>query len=175
MPHARTVQRDEGMPHRWSVIIADDHPIVLRGVDDILAQAGDFEVVATAASRAEFLDACARCAPDIAVLDLRLGEILAPDLMEILCARHPGVLVVILTAFADASLLEACMARGARGVLLKEASGLDLVAALRSVAGGEIVLDPRLQTSRASRQEKERFQEGGFNPHSPSKSLISLS
>ena len=146
-----------------SVLIADDHPIVLRGVREILASAGDFDVVATAVTGQEVLDACAAHPADIALLELRLGETLAPDLIEDIVARRPGILVVILTAFADAALLESCLARGARGVLLKDASGLDLVAALRSVAEGEIVVDPRLRTMRASRDDRDLYDEGGFD------------
>lgn len=148
---------------RLSVAIADDHPIVLHGVRGILDEAPDFTVVGTAVSRAEAVKLCAERTVDILLLDLRLGDTLAPDFMETLADLYPDMKVVILTAFVDAALLEACLARGARGVVLKDASGLDLVGSLRSVAAGEVVVDGRLRASRSRRDEQERYLEGGFD------------
>jgi DNA-binding NarL/FixJ family response regulator len=79
------------------------------------------------------------------VLDLRVGEELACDLCEPLMQAAPGAAVVIFTAFEDRALIDACRRRGVRGVLLKDAYGIDLVKAFRSACNGRTVLDPRLE------------------------------
>ena len=147
----------------WSVAIADDHPIVLHGVRGILDEIPASALAGTAVSRAEAMKLCSDRNVDILLLDLRLGDTLAPDFMDALAELFPAMKVVILTAFVDPALLEACLGRGARGVLLKDASGLDLVSSLRSIAAGEIVVDSRLRTPRVEREDDGRYLEGGFD------------
>jgi len=144
------------------VVIIDDHPIVVRGVSAILAQSEEFTVVAAALNLREALDAVAAFQPDLAILDLRLGDVLAPDVMPRLLELAPHMKLVILTAYDDGALLESCLARGASAVLLKDASGLDLITALERVLEGGRVVDPRL-TSRTYRQcEINLYEQGGF-------------
>jgi DNA-binding NarL/FixJ family response regulator len=126
------------------VLLIDDHPIVLQGVRHLLAGSPEFEVVAESTIAEDGVAAARREQPDLVMLDLRIADVLAPDVCTRLRLAAPGAKVVILTAFDDEALLRACLTAGAAGVLLKDAAGLDLLAALRRVRAGETVIDARL-------------------------------
>lgn len=123
------------------VLLVDDHPVVLKGIRQLLASAGDLEVVAEATSGEEALAVADEKQPDLVVLDVRLGDSLAPDICRQLLRRSPATKVIILTAFDDSHLLRASLEAGASGVLLKGTLELDLVQALRDVRAGGVVID----------------------------------
>jgi DNA-binding NarL/FixJ family response regulator len=135
------------------VLLIDDHPIVLHGVQHLLAGSPEFEVVAECTTAEDGVAAARREQPDLVILDLRIADVLAPDVCTRLRSAAPAARIVILTAFDDDALLQACLQRGAAGVLLKDALGLDLVDALRRVLGGETVLDKRLNRASHSLHE----------------------
>jgi len=124
-----------------TILVVDDHPIVLRGVRQALDSAGDFEIVGECTSGRAALELVEKARPNIVVLDLRLPDSLGPDVCRDILARNPEVKVVILTAFDDPKILWACMEAGASGILLKGSLDLDLVSALRDVSLGGIVID----------------------------------
>ncbi|MEJ1160566.1 response regulator transcription factor [Prosthecomicrobium sp. N25] len=144
------------------VVVVDDHPIVLRGVADMIGDAPEFEVVGTAQDARQALQKAETTRPDLILLDLRLKDDLATDLIGLLKEQAPGARIVILTAYDDGEAIRECLKRGASGVLLKDASTLDLVRALRSILGGARVVDPRL-TGRERRDARdEDYIEGGY-------------
>lgn len=127
-----------------TVLLVDDHPVVLTGLRGLLAS--DVRVVGEATTGAECLEDAARMQPDAVVLDLRLPDRLAPDLCRELRRLAPASRVVVLTGFDDDALLRACLDAGARGLLLKDVHELDLRSVLhRVVLHDELVLDPRLE------------------------------
>jgi len=130
------------------VLLVDDHPVVLKGVRQLLASTGDWEVVADATSGKEGLELARREHPDLIVLDLRLEDCLAADLCRELHSAAPDAKVVILTAFDDPEPLRACIREGASGVLLKDVKDLDLVRTLRRVKAGETIIDKRVHLDR---------------------------
>jgi two-component system, NarL family, nitrate/nitrite response regulator NarL len=146
---------------RSRILLIDDHPIVLQGVRHLLADSPEFEVVAESTSADEGVRAARREQPDLVVLDLRIADVLAPEVCTRLRSAAPAARVVILTAFDDEALLHACLKIGAAGVLLKDAHGFDLVDALRRVRAGEIVLDKRLN---APGQGQARPVQGSDDP-----------
>jgi DNA-binding NarL/FixJ family response regulator len=124
------------------VLVVDDHPVVLKGIRQFLASASDLEVVAEATSGEQAVAVAGEVQPDLVVLDVRLGDSLAPDICREVLRRSPATKVIILTAFDDSHLLRACLEAGASGFLLKRASlDLDLVQALRDVRAGGVVID----------------------------------
>jgi DNA-binding NarL/FixJ family response regulator len=131
---------------RCRLLLIDDHPIVLQGVRYLLAGSSEFQVVAECTSADDGVTAARREQPDLVVLDLRIADVLAPEVCTRLRSAAPLARVVILTAFDDDALLRACLNAGASGVLLKDAHGLDLVDALRRVRSGETVMDKRLDS-----------------------------
>lgn len=150
-------------PGQKSVVVIDDHPIVVRGVVDLLTESRDFAVIASAYTPQEALKLIAERRPDLVTLDLRLGEELASEWVPRLKAASSETRIVILTAFDDRELIEACLEGGASGALLKDASGLDLVAALQHVMKGEVFMDPRLSSRDLVDQRRSDYLAGGYD------------
>lgn len=126
------------------VMVVDDHPVVRDGVALLLRGDPGLTVVGSAESGRAALARVAALRPDVVLLDLRLPDMLAPEVVAGLRARCPGVRVVVFTAHGDHHGVRAALDAGAHGALLKDAAATDLVAALRRVLRGERVSDPRM-------------------------------
>ncbi|MFG2843390.1 response regulator [Kitasatospora sp. NPDC101155] len=128
------------------VFLLDDHEVVRRGVHDLLDGEPDLEVVGEAATAEQALVRVPALRPDVAVLDVRLGDGDGVSVCRELRSRMPDLACLMLTSFDDEeALLDAVMA-GAAGYVLKQISGTDLVAAVRTVASGRSMLDPGAAT-----------------------------
>ncbi|MEU9075480.1 response regulator [Kitasatospora sp. NPDC004745] len=135
-----------GAPAPVRVFLLDDHEVVRRGVHDLLDGEPDLEVVGEAATAEQALVRVPALRPDVAVLDVRLGDGDGVSVCRELRSRMPGLACLMLTSFDDEeALLDAVMA-GAAGYVLKQISGTDLVAAVRTVASGRSMLDPGAAT-----------------------------
>ncbi|MEV7780960.1 response regulator transcription factor [Kitasatospora sp. NPDC088351] len=148
------------------VFLLDDHEVVRRGVHDLLDCEPDLEVVGEAATAEQALVRVPALRPDVAVLDVRLGgDSDGVAVCRELRSRMPDLACLMLTSFDDEeALLDAVMA-GAAGYVLKQISGTDLVAAVRTVASGRSMLDPgaatRLLNRLRSDAEPEQATTGG--------------
>ncbi|RBM19727.1 response regulator transcription factor [Streptomyces sp. PT12] len=124
------------------VFLLDDHEVVRRGVHDLLDAEPDIEVVGEASSAAQGLARGPALRPDVAILDVRLTDGDGITVCRELRSRMPELACLMLTSFDDDdALLDAIMA-GAAGYVLKQIRGSDLVAAVRTVASGQSMLDP---------------------------------
>ncbi|MEU6977853.1 MULTISPECIES: response regulator transcription factor [unclassified Streptomyces] len=124
------------------VFLVDDHEVVRRGLRDLIDDEPDMEVVGEAASAEQALARGPALRPDVAVLDVRLPDGDGISVCRELRSRMPDVACLMLTSFDDEdALLDAIMA-GAAGYVLKQIKGSDLVAAVRTVATGQSMLDP---------------------------------
>jgi DNA-binding NarL/FixJ family response regulator len=126
-----------------SVVIVDDHRIVRQGLRSILDPDLRFEVVGEAVNGATALRIVAEQQPDVTLLDLKLPDMGGVELCQRLIQVCPETVVLILTAFIDRNLVNACLQAGARGYLLKDAENLRLREQLLSVVEGHAALDPR--------------------------------
>ncbi|MEZ5093126.1 response regulator transcription factor [Nocardioides sp.] len=123
------------------VLVADDHPAFRRGLELMLADVEDLEVVGLAETGAEAVELASALAPDVLLMDLRM-----PDLDGIEATRRltrsgagAGVAVVVLTMFEDDDSVFAAMRAGARGYLLKGADQEEIVRAIGAAAAGEAI------------------------------------
>jgi two-component system response regulator DevR len=138
------------------VFLVDDHEIVRRGIADLLDDEPDLQVCGEAASAAEALARIPATRPDVAVLDVRLPDGNGVELCRELRARMPELHCLMLTSFSDdEALLDAIMA-GAAGFVLKQVLGHDLLAAIRTVAGGQSLLDGRTTAALMNRLRRQR-------------------
>jgi len=129
------------------VFLLDDHELVRRGVRDLLWAQEDLTVVGEAATMEEALQVIPATRPDVAVLDVRLGEDDPAGGIEVcreIRSTHPEIACVMLTSYADDEALFASIMAGAAGYVLKQIRGADLVDAIRRVGAGESLLDPSL-------------------------------
>ena len=126
------------------VFLLDDHEVVRRGLRDLLEVEGEFEVVGEASTAAEALARVPAARPQVAVLDVRLPDGNGIAVCRELRSRMPELACLMLTSFADDEALFDAILAGASGYLLKEVGGTDLVGAVRTVAAGGSLLDPKL-------------------------------
>ncbi|GAA3505043.1 response regulator transcription factor [Streptomyces prasinosporus] len=123
------------------VFLLDDHEVVRRGVHDLLDDEADITVVGEAATVEQALVRVPALRPDVAVLDVRLPDGDGVSVCRELRSAMPELACLMLTSFDDEeALLDSIMA-GASGYVLKQIQGSDLVSAVRTVAGGQSLLD----------------------------------
>ncbi|WP_066906768.1 LuxR C-terminal-related transcriptional regulator [Millisia brevis] len=135
------------------VLCVDDHPVTRQGIEVLLRGAFRSCQVWGVAQPSEVVRLAEKLRPDLILLDLRMSS--PPSSAEIckqLLAHGIKAPISILTAYPDDEEVEECLAAGARGCLLKEASPASLVAALRRMLDGEQVLDPRVADALAKRR-----------------------
>lgn len=127
-----------------SVFLLDDHEIVRRGLAQLLGMEDDIEIVGEAGTAAQALARVPALRPDVALLDVRLpdgdGVSVCRDLRS---AVVPPPACLMLTSYSDDEALFGAIMAGAAGYLLKQVAGVDLVGAVRTVADGGSLLDPR--------------------------------
>jgi DNA-binding NarL/FixJ family response regulator len=124
------------------VFLLDDHEVVRRGLTDLLDAEPDISVVGDAGSVEHALVRGPALRPHVAVLDVRLPDGDGISVCRELRSQMPELACLMLTSFDDEeALLDAIMA-GASGYVLKQIKGSDLVAAVRTVASGQSMLDP---------------------------------
>lgn len=125
------------------VLLADDHPLFLDGLEDLLVSHG-FEVVATARDGLEAVEKARALRPEAILMDIRMPRLDGLAAMRAIKAELPDVKIVVLTiSEADDDLFEAVKS-GASGYLLKNQSADELLALLRELDRGEAVLSPGL-------------------------------
>ncbi|MCG8921349.1 MULTISPECIES: response regulator [Lentzea] len=146
-----------------AVLLVDDHEIVRRGLVQLLAQAEDIDVVGQADSATAAVTQAPRLRPDVAIIDVRL-----PDgdgvtvCREIRSLVQPPPACLMLTSYSDDEALFGAIMAGASGYMLKEVSGNDLVAAVRTLASGGSLLHAGvtatvLQRLRGGPEEDPRY------------------
>jgi two-component system, NarL family, response regulator DevR len=128
--------------HQIKVFLLDDHEIVRRGVKDLLEAESDIAVIGEAGTAASALARIPALRPDVAVLDVRLPDGDGVSVCREIRSRMPEVACLMLTSFGDDEALFDAIMAGAAGYVLKQIRGTDLVGAVRTVAGGQSLLDP---------------------------------
>jgi DNA-binding NarL/FixJ family response regulator len=127
-----------------SLLLAEDHPVVRVGLERLLANVDDIEVVGTAATGAEAVDLCDRLRPDVVLMDLSMPVLGGVEATAQIDAAHDGaVSVVILTSFSDREQVLAALDAGASGYLLKDADPDELIRGIRAAARGESPIAPK--------------------------------
>jgi DNA-binding NarL/FixJ family response regulator len=121
-----------------SVVVADDHPVVLRGITEILRAQPDINVVATCSGGRDAAAAIQQFAPDVAVLDIVMPDLNGLEVLSSIERQGFKTGVVILTAVATEDRVLAAMTGGAKGLLFKDAVPDDLVDCVREVAKGKL-------------------------------------
>jgi len=137
------------------VFLLDDHDVVRRGITALLGDEDDIEVVGEAATAAEAVARIPAARPDVAVLDVRLPDGSGVEVCREVRSRLPDLACLMLTSYADDDALYDAVMAGAAGYVLKQIHGSDLVGAVRTVAAGESLLDPR-STARMLRRMREQ-------------------
>jgi len=127
---------------RYRVFLVDDHPIVRRGMMELIAEEPDLEVCGEAADAPEALQQELALAPDVAIIDLSLRNGHGIELIERIRGHNEGVKMLVASMHDEALFAERALRAGARGYFNKQECGSKLVDAIRHVLRGEIYLSP---------------------------------
>lgn len=127
-----------------SVLLVDDHSLVRRGFRRMLEDTSDIRVVGESSDGHEAIAAVGELKPQVVVMDFALSSMNGAVATRRIRELYPRTAVLILSMHSEPNYVRTCLEAGARGYLLKNAMDLELVAAVRKVAAGEQVLDPRL-------------------------------
>jgi RNA polymerase sigma factor (sigma-70 family) len=119
------------------VLVADDHAIIREGLRVMLGNQPDMEVVAVAANGREAIQLVEKHEPDIAVIDLSMPELNGVEAIQQMMPRHPHLQVVVLSIHESKPYVHRALKAGAKGYLVKETAGLEVVDAVRAVQRGE--------------------------------------
>ncbi|HTS64883.1 MAG TPA: response regulator transcription factor [Candidatus Acidoferrales bacterium] len=127
-----------------TVLLVDDHSLVRRGFRRMLEDDSEIRVVGEAEDGPEAIELAAKLRPRVIVMDFAL-----PSMNGAVAARHilravPETAVLVLSMHSEPAYVRTCLDAGARGYLLKNAMDLEMVSAVKQVAAGKQVLDPRL-------------------------------
>jgi DNA-binding NarL/FixJ family response regulator len=128
---------------RIGVFLVDDHEIVRRGVRDLLESQPDIVVVGEAGTAEAALADIPALRPDVAVLDVRLPDGDGVSVCREIRSQVPQVSCLMLTSFGDDEALFDAIMAGAAGYVLKQIRGTDLIGAIRAVASGQSLIDPK--------------------------------
>ncbi|QES52084.1 DNA-binding response regulator [Streptomyces venezuelae] len=149
------------------MLIADDQPLVRRGLALILAPDPDIEVVGEAADGAEAVDLAGRLLADVVVMDIRMPVLDGVAATGRLAEVRPAARVLALSTFDMDEYVVAALRAGAYGFLPKDISPEELVTAVRTVHAGEAAVAPRLLTRLISTYVRSAAREPRPAPTAP--------
>jgi DNA-binding NarL/FixJ family response regulator len=142
------------MPNKISVLLVDDHSLVRRGFRRILEDEADITVVGEASDGAEAVRLARQLKPTVIVMDCALPGTSGLAATRKILEASPQQAILMLSMHSEETLVRQALQAGALGYVLKNAVELELPAAIRKVAKGEVVLDP--QVARRSALKGER-------------------
>lgn len=127
-----------------SVLLVDDHPVVIEGLRKVLATAGDIAVTGEAHDAASALERARKLQPQVILLDLRMPGASGVQALRRLREESLEAAVIILTSYGDQAYVHQALEAGANGYLLKSTPPEQLIAAIRAAARGRRQLSPEL-------------------------------
>ena len=132
------------------VLLVDDHEVIRVGLRTVLGQTQGVTVVGEAGTMADAVQQAQRVKPDVILMDVRLPDGSGVDACREILGVLPRTRIIFLTSYADDDSILAAVLAGAHGYVLKEIDSSALLEAIRSVAGGQSILDSGV-TERALR------------------------
>ncbi len=145
---------------RTRILVVDDHPIATRGICMVIDAEDDMEVCGTATSPTEAMRRFETLEPDMAVIDLRLGEQSGLDLVRDILARDKHFPTLLFSMYDEHLYAERAIHAGARGYVMKQEAASTIVEAIRTVRDGRIYLRQELT------RDWLKNEPGGSHPYS---------
>jgi len=135
------------LPKKVTILIADDHAIVRKGIKTLLEECTQFKVVAEAETGIEAVEKAQAFRPDIAILDIRMPGMSGIEACRQIKQVHERCKIIMMTSYAEDELLFAAIQAGAAGYVLKQIAGSELIHAIESISTGEGILDSAMTMS----------------------------
>ena len=159
-----------------NILIADDHPLFLKGLYEAIEETSDWIVVAEAHDGGEALRLITERLPDIAILDINMPVKDGLEVAKNVFDKQLPTSIIILTMYDDLLLLNRAASYGVKGFILKESAAEDIVDGIASVVQGETFVSPRLSNRILSqnRAQKPMYDMLGFQLTRMEKKVIRL-
>lgn len=141
------------------VLIADDHPLVRRGLAAIVNTEDDATVVGEAGDGEEAVAVWKRLRPDVTLMDLRMPKLDGVQAIRQIRAEDPTASIIVVTTFDHDEDIYAGLRAGAKAYLLKDVQPEELFRCIRAVHAGEAYLQPRVAAKLAQRMQEEPLTE----------------
>jgi DNA-binding NarL/FixJ family response regulator len=129
---------------RRRILLVDDHPFMRAGLAQLIDRQPDLMVCGEAGNPAEALQALAHTKPDLVLSDLTMPGRSGLEFIKDLKATHETIAILVVSMHDESVFAERSLRAGARGYIMKEAGGENLLAALRQVLRGDIYVSPRM-------------------------------
>lgn len=152
------------MARRISVLLVDDHPLVLIGLRDFLSAQTDLKVRGMESDPIRALEALDRLRPDVAVVDLMMPGLSGLELIRQVRQVRPETRAVVLSMYSDAGYVSEALRVGASGYVLKGAQPEELLRAIHVSIGGGHYLSPPLSEEQVA-QHAQRLRQRAVEPH----------
>jgi DNA-binding NarL/FixJ family response regulator len=127
-----------------AVFLADDHAVVRDGLRYLLEAQPDIKVIGDAATGRQTLQLVKQLHPDVAIIDIAMPELNGIEAARRICSDCPSTRVIILSIYSTEEHVSRALRAGARGYVLKEAAGIEVVNAVRAVHSGHHYLSQKL-------------------------------
>jgi DNA-binding NarL/FixJ family response regulator len=128
------------------VLLVDDHPVVRRGLTEVINEAADLEVCGEAASVPEALRQVEATEPHIVIIDLTLGADSGIELIDYIKSRWPSIKMLVSSVQDEQTFAGRVLRAGAMGFISKHEQLPQIVEAIHQVLGGQVYLSPRMAT-----------------------------
>jgi DNA-binding NarL/FixJ family response regulator len=125
-----------------NIVIVDDHPVYRNGIRNLIQATDDLVIIGEAGTGEEAVRLAEALQPDIMLMDIRLPDLDGIEATRRIKERHPRIHILILSMHKDDKSILPAIKAGARGYLLKEADGSELLQAIRMVGNGNGVFSP---------------------------------
>jgi DNA-binding NarL/FixJ family response regulator len=127
------------------VVITDDHPIAIGGIENMLRSSNNIEVIGTYTSGLALLQSLEHKQPDIILLDILMPDQSGQELAEIISKRHPNIRMLALTSLDAPYYVRGMIRRGCSGYLLKNTDQDTLIKAIEEIYQGREFIEPSLR------------------------------
>ena len=135
---------DPAAPPRRRILVIDDHPFMRAGLAQLIDRQADMQVCGEAGNAAEAARELARCAPDLVLTDITMPGRSGLEFIKDLLATGSKLPVLVVSMHDESIYAERVLRAGARGYIMKEAGGDNLLAAIRQIMRGEVYLSPAM-------------------------------
>ncbi len=154
-PSMHTPRDDDAPP--VSLLIADDHPLILAGLASLIASLPGLVLLGQAGTGRAAVELYRELRPDVVLMDLNMPEMHGVEAIERICAEDAQAKIVILTTYQGEDSVHRALRAGARGYLLKDSGFQQLTQCIGQVAAGRQYLPPELAAQQAGRIEANRL------------------
>ena len=150
---------------RLRLLVADDHPIVRHGLRKIVEAQPDWEIVGEASDGQDAVQQTLRLRPDVAIVDIGMPIVDGIEATRQISQRCPDVQVLILSMHADEAYVVRSLQAGAKGYLLKDSAGADLIQAVAAAAQGKSFFSPAVARVMLDDYMRHLAEQGKTDPY----------